>query len=351
MLLYLHIPYCDSKCHYCSFNSYTNKHNTQKEYTKSMIVQLKDNLEKFKIKPKSIKTLFIGGGTPSTLNPEDYDEFFEIITPYLMSGAEITSEVNPNSASMKWLTGMKKHGVNRLSFGVQSFDEEKLKQLGRAHDRTQAMQAIKLAKEVGFEHISLDLIYNSAGDTKELLQNDIDTAFSLPIDHISAYELTIEAGTVFENQEEQKQTNDDLAFFVAEEIKKHGFTHYEISNFGSYQSAHNKGYWELDNYMGIGAGAVGYIDGIRYYPHTDIDAYIDNPLYTREEVLSSNDILTEKIFLGLRSVIGVAKNILSKYSISKADYLVQQQKLIFKDGHYYNSNFFISDEIALYIME
>jgi oxygen-independent coproporphyrinogen-3 oxidase len=285
------------------------------------------------------------------LPPKSYNEFFEIIKPYLKDGAEITSEVNPNSASIEWLSGMKKHGVNRLSFGVQSFNEEKLKQLGRAHDKTQAMQAIKLAKEVGFEHISLDLIYNATGDTKELIKNDIDIAFSLPIDHISAYELTIEAGTVFENQEEQKQTNDDLAFFVASEITKRGYTHYEISNFGSYQSVHNKGYWELDNYLGIGAGAVGYINGIRYYPYNDIDAYIANPIYATNENLSKNDLLTEKIFLGLRSVIGVAKNLLSDYSIRKANYLVEQEKLIFKDEHYYNLNFFLSDEIALYIME
>ncbi len=351
MLLYLHIPYCDSKCHYCSFNSYTNKHNTKKEYTKAMIVQLKDNLQKYKVEPKSIETIFIGGGTPSTLSPDSYNEFFEIITPYLKDGAEITSEVNPNSASLEWLSGMKNHGVNRLSFGVQSFDELKLKQLGRAHDKNQAIEAIKLAKDVGFEHISLDLIYNATGDTKELIKNDIDIAFSLPIDHISAYELTIEANTVFEHQEEQKQTNDDLAFFVADEIKKRGFAHYEISNFGSYQSVHNKGYWELDNYLGIGAGAVGYINGIRYYPSNDIDGYIANPLYTTNEHLSENDILTEKIFLGLRSVMGVAKALLSKYSISKADYLVEQQKLILKDDKYYNPNFFISDEIALYIME
>jgi oxygen-independent coproporphyrinogen-3 oxidase len=316
-----------------------------------MIVQLKDNLEKFKIKPKSIKTLFIGGGTPSTLNPEDYNEFFQIITPYLKDGAEITSEVNPNSATLKWLSGMKNHGVNRLSFGVQSFDEKKLVQLGRSHNSSQAKEAIQNAYEVGFRHISLDLIYNAAGDTKELLQNDIDIALSLPIDHLSAYELTIEANTIFENQEYQKQHNEELAFMVADEIKKRGFTHYEISNFGLYQSAHNKGYWELDNYLGIGAGAVGYIDGIRYYPHTDIDAYISSPLYTREEVLSNNDILTEKIFLGLRSNIGIAKDILSPKAIEKANFLVSESKLTSSSTHYYNPDFFLSDEIALYLMD
>jgi len=318
---------------------------------KAIIFQLNDNLSKYNIELKSIKTLFIGGGTPSTINANMYDTFFEIIAPYLVDGAEITSEVNPNSASIEWLEGMKNHGINRLSFGVQSFDERKLKQLGRAHDKNQAIEAIKSAREVGFEHISLDLIYNATGDTKELMKNDIDIAFSLPIDHISAYELTIEANTVFENQEEQKQIDDDLAFFVADEIKKRGFKHYEISNFGSYQSAHNKGYWELDDYLGIGAGAVGYINGTRYYPHSDIDKYISNPLYATDECLSNSEILTEKIFLGFRSIMGVEKSILTNSMRERADFLVSESKLKSTPTHYYNSDFFISDEISLYILD
>lgn len=349
MLLYLHIPYCDSKCHYCSFNSYTHKHNTQNRYMQSICIQLQYELERFKPSHNDIKTIFIGGGTPSTINSSYYQDFFSIIKPYIDQNAEITAEANPNSATALWMKGMKALGVNRLSFGVQSFDDAKLHNLGRAHNKLQAIDAIKNAYAEGFEHISLDLIYNVKGDTKELLKKDIDTAFSLPIDHISAYELTIEEGTKFTNND--RQANDTLAFFVAQEIAKKGFNHYEISNFGTYQSRHNKGYWNLENYIGIGAGAVGFLNDTRLYPSTDIDGYIANPLHIKEERLTSKEILTEKIFLGLRSIIGIEISILPVHIRQKADFLVNSGKLTKSATHYYNKNFFLSDEIALYLMD
>ncbi|MBN2721457.1 MAG: coproporphyrinogen III oxidase family protein [Campylobacterales bacterium] len=349
MLLYLHIPYCDSKCHYCSFNSYTHKHNTQNRYMQSICVQLQYELERFKPSRGDIKNIFIGGGTPSTINPSHYQDFFSIIKPYIDPDAEITAEANPNSSTVLWMKGMKDLGVNRLSFGVQSFDDAKLHNLGRAHDRIQAIDAITNAHTLGFEHISLDLIYNARGDTKELLKKDIDTAFSLPIDHISAYELTIEDKTNFTDKD--RQTDDSLAFFVAEEIIKKGFEHYEISNFGTYQSKHNKGYWNLENYIGIGAGAVGFLDDTRLYPLTDIDGYITNPLHIKKERLTSKDILTEKIFLGLRSTIGIEISILPIHILQKADFLTNSGKLTKSATHYYNLDLFLSDEIALYLMD
>jgi oxygen-independent coproporphyrinogen-3 oxidase len=314
----------------------------------SICIQLQYELERFKPSHGDIKTIFIGGGTPSTIDPSYYQDFFSIIKPYIDPNAEITVEANPNSATTSWMKGMKALGVNRLSFGVQSFDNAKLHNLGRAHDKTQAINAIKNAHTIGFEHISLDLIYNAKDDTKELLCKDIDTAFSMPIDHISAYELTIEDGTKFTDKD--RQTNDSLAFFIAEEIRKRGFDHYEISNFGRYQSKHNKGYWELKNYIGIGAGAVGFLNNTRLYPIMEIDGYIANPLDIKEERLSTQEILTEKIFLGLRSSIGIAKSLLNKSIRNKADFLVKEGKLIQTETHYHNPNFFLSDEIALYLM-
>jgi len=349
MLLYIHIPYCDSKCYYCSFNSYTQKDSKEK-YMKALREQLIYELNKFQVKKGEIESLFIGGGTPSTINPKLYNPIFEIITPLLQKDAEITTEANPNSATKLWLEGMKKLGVNRVSFGVQSFDEKKLKILNRNHSPTQAIKAIKIAKEIGFEHISLDLIYNCKGDTKELLENDINIAFELPINHISAYELTIEENTNFFKTPQMKQENEELAFFVANEITKRGFSQYEISNFGKYQSYHNKGYWQLKNYIGVGAGAVGFFENIRYYPTIDIDRYIQNPLDIKEEFLKKEEILTEKIFLGLRSNIGIREEILDKEMRKKADFLVKEKKLIKTQNIYQNRNFFISDEIALYIL-
>ncbi len=312
--------------------------------------QLSFELKRFETQKKQIKTLFIGGGTPSTVDPELYKPIFELLGPYLQNDAEITTEANPNSATKAWLKGMKDLGVNRVSFGVQSFDSNKLKALNRAHSPQQAKDAIHYAKEIGVEHLSLDLIYNYQSDTQKLILNDIKEAFSLPIDHISAYELTIEDGTKFSTTPQVRQENEELAFFVANEIKKRGFTHYEISNFGSYQSRHNKGYWELEDYIGAGAGAVGFLRDTRYYPQTHIESYISNPLNITEEPLSKDELLTEKIFLGLRSNIGVQKSHLSEEMQKNADLLCKEKKLLSNTTHYYNNNFFLSDELALFIL-
>jgi len=312
--------------------------------------QLSFELQRFDAKSQSVETLFIGGGTPSTISPELYAPVFELLHPYLKKNAEITTEANPNSATKEWLKGMKDLGVNRVSFGVQSFNAQKLKALNRAHNPQQAKDAIRYAKELGFEHLSLDLIYNYQGDTKALLLNDIKEAFSLPIDHISAYELTIEDGTKFSATPEVRQEDENLAFFVTEEIEKRGFKAYEISNFGTYQSKHNKGYWELKNYIGAGAGAVGFLKDRRYYPQTDIDAYVANPLNITEEPLTPDELLTERIFLGLRSTVGVEKSLLSEKMIEKANILCKEKKLLYCTEHYHNNNFFLSDELALYIL-
>ncbi len=317
---------------------------------KALHQQLSFELKRFDAKAQSVETLFIGGGTPSTVVPELYAPIFELLHPYLKKNAEITTEANPNSATKEWLEGMKNLGVNRVSFGVQSFNAQKLKALNRAHNPQQAKDAILYAKKLGFEHLSLDLIYNYQGDTKALLLADIKEAFSLPIDHISAYELTIEVGTKFSTTPEVRQEDENLAFFVTQEIEERGFKAYEISNFGTYQSQHNKGYWELKNYIGAGAGAVGFLKDKRYYPQTNIDAYVSNPLHINEEPLTSDELLTEKIFLGLRSSVGIKKSLLSDKMIEKANLLCKKKKLLCDATHYYNNNFFLSDELALYIL-
>jgi len=312
--------------------------------------QLIFELERFEAKENSIETLFIGGGTPSTVDPSLYAPIFKLLQPYLQKNAEITTEANPNSASKEWLKGMHDLGVNRVSFGVQSFDEKKLKALNRAHNPQQAKDAIRHAHDLGIKHLSLDLIYNYKGDSKDLILKDINIAFSLPIDHISAYELTIEDGTKFSATPEVKQENENLAFYVTEQIEKRGFKSYEISNFGTYQSKHNKGYWQIKDYIGAGAGAVGFLKDRRFYPSTDIESYIANPLAITEEVLRADELLTERVLLGLRSSIGVEKASLSEEMLKKAEFLCKKKKLSSSDTHYHNENYFLSDELALYIL-
>jgi len=312
-------------------------------------IQLEYELKRFKASPNSIETIFIGGGTPSTVSPKLYEPIFSLLKPYLQDNIEITSEANPNSATYEWLEGMKLLGVNRISFGVQSFDEKKLKLLNRAHTPAIALNAVEDAHKVGYKNISIDLIYATLGDTKELLQKDIDTAFSLPINHISAYSLTIEEGTAFEKKPQMSSEQLSLTTWIFETIEKNGLPQYEISNFGKYQSTHNLGYWLYKDYMGVGAGAVGKLDLTRYYPTPVIEEYIKNPLSIKSEELSKEDKKIEHFFLGMRSCVGIAANLLSKDETKRAQILLQEKKLTLSNNTYYNPDYLLADEIVLFL--
>ncbi|MBU1928153.1 radical SAM family heme chaperone HemW [bacterium] len=349
MLLYIHIPFCDSKCSYCAFNSYVDKFHLKEQYMLSLQTQLTHELQRFDTKEKSIQTLFIGGGTPSTVSPELYEPIFKLLQPYFAPNIEMTSEANPNSASYEWLLGMYKLGINRISFGVQSFNEEKLKLLNRAHSPKQAKEAILNASKIGFKNLSLDLIYATLGDTKELLLHDLNTAFELPINHLSAYALTIEEGTPFERKPHMSKEKLSLTSWLFKEIKKRGFSQYEISNFGSYQSQHNLGYWLYEDYIGAGSGAVGKLGTQRFYPTANLEEYIKNPLDIHSESLSIEDKKFEQFFLGLRSCIGIKAEIMTQEELKRAQLLVHEEKLYFEENTFYNKNFLLSDEIALFL--
>ncbi len=349
MLLYIHIPFCDSKCSYCAFNSYVDKFHLKESYMDALFVQLEFELQRFQVQTNSITSVFIGGGTPSTVSPDLYSKIFHTIKPYLHPKAEITSEANPNSATYEWLQGMYKLGVNRISFGVQSFNDAKLKILNRAHSSDDAQRAVHDAKTVGFENISLDLIYATLGDTKELLEYDLRTAFKLPINHLSAYALTIEEGTPFESKPQMSKERLSLTSWLFENITKKGFKQYEISNFGSYKSKHNLGYWKYDDYIGLGSGAVGKLKSQRFYPSSDIKTYIATPTDAQKEQLSDEDQTIEKIFLGLRSCVGIKKELLDKKELLQAQILVKEKKLYLINDTFYNYDYLLADEIALFI--
>lgn len=349
MLLYIHIPFCDSKCSYCAFNSYVDKFHLKRSYMKALEVQLEFELKRFATKKESIESVFIGGGTPSTISASMYKSLFESIKPYLKKDIEITSEANPNSATKEWLRGMFELGVNRISFGTQSFNKEKLKLLNRSHSPEDAKRAFRDAKEVGFKNISLDLIYATLGDTKELLEQDLKTAFSLPINHLSAYALIIEENTPFASRTEMSKESLKLTKWFFKEIEAFGFKQYEISNFGLYQSSHNLGYWDYKDYIGLGSGAVGKLGFERFYPQTDIDSYILNPLNIRVESLTQEDKVTEQLFLGFRSSLGVDAKILDKVQTKRAKILVDEEKLDLRDGRLYNLDFLLADEIVLFL--
>lgn len=355
MLLYIHIPFCDSKCFYCAFNSYTDRFHLKHEYMNALKKQLKNDLENYVINHnKKIETVFIGGGTPSTIKPSEYEEIFEMIKPYLEEFAEITTEANPNSASYEWLENMKKLGVNRISFGVQSFDNDKLKFLGRAHNANSAIKAIQNAKSIGFKGINCDIIYGVQNDTMESLKKDFDTAFSLPITHLSAYSLTIEEGTKFFDRSSVKIDDEELSYEIFDYINKQGFHQYEISNFAKNkesESKHNYGYWQHKEYLGVGAGAVGYVNQERHYPSKSIEEYIQNPLFFDVEKIDLDDVKTEKILLGFRSLNGVEKSLFNEEEMKKIDDLIQYDKVYIEKNRVFNKNFLLSDELALYILD
>lgn len=312
--------------------------------------QLEYELKRFGADVRNpIETVFIGGGTPSTVSPELYRPLFETFSPFLAPDAEITSEANPNSATRQWLDGMRNLGVNRISFGVQSFDPAKLETLARAHNPKQALDAVHNAHNSGFEHLSVDLIYGVAGDTRALLEYDLEQAFSLPIDHLSLYALTIEDFTPFAQTPQMAEESLELTRWLFDSVQSRGFTQYEISNFGTYRSKHNLGYWEHREYMGVGAGAVGFQRDKRFYPPTDIASYIQNPLNIRIEPLSTSDLLSEKLFLGFRSIVGVEASLLNADQLKKAQMLVSEGIIEYRHERFFNKDFLLADEIALTI--
>ena len=318
----------------------------------AILRQLDFELTRFGATAGSIETLFIGGGTPSTVAPRLYAPFFEKLSHYLAEDAEITTEANPNSATPAWLEGMRDLGVNRVSFGVQSFDAGKLRMLGRNHTPQMAHDAIVHAAEAGFAHISLDLIYGTAMDDAPLLLRDLDLACALPIDHLSAYSLTIEEGTKFFETPEVSRDEVSLAYRFTEAIAERGFAQYEISNFARpCRCRHNLGYWRYRDYIGIGSGAVGFLRDRRYYPTASVEAYIASPLSRTEERLDAEAIKSEKILLGLRSEVGISYELLDEAESVRAGHLIEAGKLTMRAGRLYNANYFLSDEIALYLLD
>ncbi|ACM92159.1 putative oxygen-independent coproporphyrinogen III oxidase [Nautilia profundicola AmH] len=351
-LLYIHIPFCDSKCNYCAFNSYTNINHLKKKYfdavKKQFLHEIDTNTE--------FETVFIGGGTPSTMSVDFYEKLFKLISPNIKNAKEITIECNPNT-SYEWLKEIKNLGINRISFGVQTFNEEKLKFLNRNHSPTQAVKAIENAKKAGFENINLDLIYSTALDTKKLLTKDLNTAFSLPVTHISAYSLTIEENTKWENDFSKRKYDEELEIWFIEKIKEK-FSQYEISNFGK-PCLHNLGYWMGKEYFGIGSGAVGFkkwrmengewkIE--RYYTQNSVYEYLKHPTKYKYEYLSDEDIKKEKVFLGLRSIVGFDESILNKEEQKRVEILISENKLFKKENKIYSYDFLLADAITSYIL-
>lgn len=315
--IYLHIPYCSQKCSYCNFHFSTNN-STKNEMLKAIQQEL--FLRKNEI-TKPIETIYFGGGTPSLLTPSEIQTILsEIQQNYkVLNNAEITLEANPENLDEKYLSEIHRLGINRLSIGIQSFIDDDLKLMNRSHTSNQAENSIKLAQKVGFDNISVDLIYGIPQQSHEIWELNIKKILNLNIQHISAYALTVEPKTILEHQIKSNKTspiNEEIQAnqfeYLQNILTQNGFNHYEISNFGkpNYYSKHNTSYWKGKQYLGIGASAHSF-DGkkIRKWNVSNNQKYITSIfsgiIPFEKEILDDNQLYNEKMMIGLRTEFGV----------------------------------------------
>lgn len=314
--VYIHIPFCRQKCNYCSFVSFS-KTDDKEKYLNALCDEISSQYKK-----ELLKTLYFGGGTPSLLS---VDEFKRIISLFNIDECtEVTAELNPENLTVEYLTGLRHAGINRISLGCQTFNDDILKIIGRRHSGEQVKFAVQTAKAVGFENISLDFIYGLPTQTNDIFKADLQTAIALGIQHISLYGLKIDEGCYFFKNSPQNLPDDDMqAQMYLEAINlaaQHGFSHYEISNFAlpEFHSRHNMNYWDNNSYYGFGVAAHGYINGVRYSNPVTISQYIKNPLqHEFETKLTVQEKLEEEIFLGLRRMKGIDVSLINeKYGIN-----------------------------------
>lgn len=261
--LYIHFPWCVQKCPYCDFNSHELKNNlNEKKYINALINDLEQELPL--IWGRSISSIFMGGGTPSLFSPESIDQLISALRARLTFSPdiEITMEANPGTVEFEKFKEFNSAGINRLSIGIQSFSEDKLKSLGRIHGRKEAIRAAELAHDAGFNSFNLDLMYGLPNQSQQQAIDDIETAIALEPKHISHYQLTIEPNTFFHHQPPVTPDDDtlwEMQLACQERLAQNDYAQYEISAYAknSFQSQHNLNYWQFGDYLGIGAGAHG----------------------------------------------------------------------------------------------
>jgi len=312
--LYVHIPFCISKCNYCDFYSITNK-----KYIVPYINALCKDVEKYQ--NKAFTSVYIGGGSPSLLDMEVITKLFDNINKLNLTGVEeITIEANPSQITVEKLACYLNLGINRISIGVQSFNPKILKNIGRIHTGEDAKKAVKLAKSSGFKNINADLIYGLPGESILDLNEDIKKIVDLDIEHISAYSLMLEENTSLYNLIEKNKLNlptdevvEEMYDIVNQELPKLGYNRYEVSNFAKegYECKHNMLYWSDCSYIGVGCAAASLINDIRYKNNCSVEEYIlkisHNIDVNEVEKRTQNDAIFEYIFLSLRKVIGLDK--------------------------------------------
>ncbi|MDD5491593.1 MAG: radical SAM family heme chaperone HemW [bacterium] len=331
--LYLHFPFCQQKCNYCDFNSYAGMNHLLPKYLSA----LTQELFMYKVHVSVVDTIYIGGGTPSLLAINDITRLFDSIRRnfYVADRAEITMETNPGSCTLEKLKVIKMNGVNRLSIGLQTFNNESLKKLGRIHTVEDFISTFQYARQAGFTNINVDLIYGLPWQTGEEWQDTLAGVLEVDPEHISLYSLTIEEGTPFGQDLKAgriKKIDEELEAEMYENavklLKANGYEHYEISNFAKpgKRCRHNQIYWRNEEYVGLGAGATSYMGRVRYTNVKEIPQYIEkvfgNDYATSEkEALKLNKIIGETIMLNLRLLDGFKMDDLQKRFKTNIDQL------------------------------
>lgn len=336
--LYVHIPFCKRRCLYCDFFS-TTCLERRKEYVAALLAEIRARKDEAS---EPIRTIYIGGGTPSTLDAEDITRILHAINA--PEAIEITMELNPGDAMKEYMHALRAAGINRLSIGVQSFQDDLLQAIGRRHNRLQAIQAIQMAQEAGFDNLSIDLMYALPGQAMEQWKADIRTVLNLNVQHISSYGLMYEEGTALTKMRDQGQlmpideeTENAMYDYLCEQLQQAGFVHYEVSNFAlpGYEAKHNSAYWDHTPYIGVGAGAHSFVPPVRSWNPSDLDAYITGitaqNLQRESETLTDEDLYNERIMLGLRTNRGIAEPIPVQCR-SKVDRLIAEHLLSRRDG-------------------
>lgn len=328
--LYVHVPFCAHKCPYCDFNTYATPRLPELEYVNALVKELRRYAQDPRFSGRGLSTVFFGGGTPSLLSGDAVATILEAASELFpfAPAAEVTLEANPGDSSREKLERFRRAGVNRLSYGVQSFDDERLKLLGRDHTAEQAKKAVHLALEAGISNLSVDIIFGTPGQTIDDLERDISVAASLPIAHLSTYSLTIEPGTPFFQRQERGllvMPEDGLVAemlqHIPESLRQRGFERYEISNYarGGRESAHNTVYWTGGDYLGVGAGAHSYVASVvddivvageRWstvaLPQTYMSSAGTPRVISWSERLEGTALWFEFFYVGLRRIAGVA---------------------------------------------
>ncbi len=319
---YIHIPFCEHICHYCDFNKFFIQSQPVDEYLRSLENEMANSMEA--AGHPELKTIFIGGGTPTSLSEAQLERLLDSIHRVLKpseSLAEFAVEANPDDLSAEKLEVLKAAGVDRLSFGVQTFEDELLKKIGRVHEQKDVLVSFERARNAGFDNISLDLMFGLPGQTIGHFASSLDTALALGAEHYSVYSLIVEPKTVFYNLMKKgrlhlppQDQEAEMYELVMRKMEEAGIGQYEISNYAKkgYESKHNLTYWNNEEYFGLGAGAHGYINGERTVNAGPVKHYIDlieqsGFPYKEKHRVTKNEQIEEEMFLGLRKTAGVDK--------------------------------------------